>query len=239
MQRVFIESINQNKITLSKDDSFHFEKVLRIKVNEEFEGIYDGKLFLCFAKSINPYIYEIKKEIFNYNEISNYINLFFVVSKGDKNELVLQKATELGVKSITFLTSEYCMMKSFDLENKIDRYLKIAKAATYQSRRMVVPEIKNKKSILDLNSSDLLDKNFFCYEVISGTTKEGFDEFIKLGKNDSINVLVGSEGGISIKEAEHLIKLGFIPISLGKRILRAETSGISILSTLSFFLERL
>jgi len=239
MQRVLIEKIIDSNIFLNEEDVFHFKNVLRMKENEEFEGVYQNKLYLCYVKKINPFALSIRKELPSKGELTSNITLYFVLSKGEKNELVTQKCTELGVGSIYFLTSERCIVIPKDFTNKKERLEKIALSAFKQSRRMNVPKIEGVKSILNLTKEDLKDHNYFAYETISGTTKEGFDEFNVIKKGESISILIGPEGGISPKEAEHLLSLGFIPVSLGSRILRSETAAIASLSVLSFFVENL
>ena len=238
MQRYF--STSNDSIVISADDIYHITKVMRGKISSTFEVVFNEKVHVCKITSLNPFSYEVIDVYGDSKELENEITLFYVLSKGDKNEFVIQKATELGVKNVVFLNSQRSVIKlsQNDFEKKLVRYQKIAKEASEQSKRNVIPEIKG---LYDLNKipSDLLcNYNYVAYELESGKTSKTMDFLLENSKNNgSISVLIGPEGGISEKEIETLISNKFIPISLGKRILRTETAAVYALSVLGFILE--
>lgn len=153
--------------------------------------------------------------------------------KGDKTELIVQKATELGVSKIGVFNSEYC--SAYMNENKLERLNKVAREAAKQCLRQVAPEVVYFESFKDALSSAAEYKNklFAC-------------EFAKNSDADmrelkgSCALVVGSEGGFAQKEfclAKE--KYGFLGITLGKRILRAETAAIAMCSIVMFALGEL
>jgi 16S rRNA (uracil1498-N3)-methyltransferase len=173
-------------------------------------------------------------------EIKNPITLFYALSKGDKNEFVMQKATELGAKRIVLLSSKRSVLKmsSEDFLRKKERFEKIIKEASEQSKRTSIPEIVGVYPMDKIPQDLLCDKNFVAYEFDSGRTDKTLDQFMNINEEESVSILIGSEGGIDEKEIEALKKQGFITISLGKRILRTETASVYALSVLGFILER-
>ncbi len=152
--------------------------------------------------------------------------------KGDKTELAVQKATELGVGRIGIFSSEYC--SAFMNANKIERLNKVAREAAKQCMRSRAPEVVYFDKFADaLNSAkDYKNKLFAC-------------EFAKQSQTDimSINgsaaLAVGSEGGFSEKEFALSQELGFSSITLGKRILRAETAAVALTALVSYALGEL
>ena len=237
MQRYFANR-NGNEIILDGGDVHHLLHVMRIKAGEEIEVVAEGKLFACIVKSVSPLKIEINYEIPSDSELKQDVTLFFALAKGDKIDLVIQKATELGVKRIVLVNTERCVVKldNKDVERKLERYRKIAKEASEQSHRLEVPEILGVVDIKNLPKDLLSDINLLAYEKEAGETTSFFDN---VDKNKSLSVMIGPEGGFSEKEVQHLVNdYGFRSISLGKRILRTETAAIYALSVIGFLLER-
>lgn len=238
MQRYFAKQEN-NKIILNDGDIHHILHVMRMKENDEIEVVIDSHLYDVIIVKTNPLELKINYEIPNDSEINQDVTLFYVLAKGEKNDLVTQKATELGVKRIVLLTSERCIIKWEDKETnkKIGRLNKIAKEASEQSHRLMIPEILGVYQLNDIPTELLAETNLFAYEKEAGNTTTMY-EALNSSKG-SVSVLVGPEGGFSEKEAEFVIKkYHFVPVSLGKRILRSETAAIYALSVISYTLEK-
>ena len=238
MQRYFA-SIQNNQIILDESDVHHVLHVMRMKKGDEIEVVANGKLYSFIIESTNPLNIVINYEIPSDSEISQDITLFYTLAKGDKIDLVVQKATELGVKKVVLLSSERCVVKweSKEVNKKLDRYQKIAKEASEQSHRLVVPSIIGVYPLTNIPYELLADLNLFAYEKKAGNTKDLHELLEKC--HQSVSVLVGPEGGFSEKEAKLVQeKYHFVPVSLGKRILRSETAAISALSIISFYLEK-
>lgn len=238
MQRYFASKENE-KINLNDGDIHHILHVMRMKENEHIEVVIDSHLYDVIITKTNPLELKINYEISSDSELPHDVTLFYVLAKGEKNDLVVQKATELGVKRIVLLTSERCIIKwdNKEIGKKIDRLAKIAKEASEQSHRLIVPEILGVHPLSDIPSSLLAKTNLFAYEKEAGKVDELY-EILDKNKSD-VSALVGPEGGFSEKEAEMVIsKYGFIPVSLGKRILRSETAAIYALSVIGYSLEK-
>ena len=237
MQRYFAD-INNGVVSLSKDDAFHLLKVMRARINEEIEVVdKDHGAYLAVVKSLDPLRIEVQEPILKNNELKSDVTLFFGLAKLDKMELVIQKATELGAKKVVLFQGKRSVVKfdESDFKRKESRYLAIAKEAAEQCHREYIPEIKFVKSIKDIKN-DLCELNLFAYELEAGKTSG----FAKLFEKEykSVSIIIGPEGGFDVKEADELKEMGFVNVSLGKRILRCETAAIYALSVLAFNLEK-
>ena len=114
---------------------------------------------------------------------------------------------------------------------KIERYQKIMTEAAEQSKRVFVPKLEPLIKLSGINQYKS-ESNFVAYENEKQSHISSF-----VNKQSSITIICGPEGGFEEREIDYLIKNGFISVSLGKRILRAETAGIYILSGIDFMLE--
>ena len=237
MQRYFASVDNQYFVHLSKEDEHHVCHVMRMKKGDEIEVVDNAHLFLCRIDSFNPLTISVIHEIANDVEIKEDITLLFALTKGDKIDLVLQKATELGVKKVALIESERTVVnyEGKDIDKKLERFKKIMKEASEQSHRLIVPELLGVYNLKNLPSNLLSDLNYVAYEKDANHIDEAFQG---LEKGKSISILIGPEGGFSEQEINHLTKQGFIRTSLGKRILRAETAAIYALSVIGYLLEK-
>ena len=237
MQRYFASIDSNFTVHFTKEDEHHILHVMRMKSNDEIEVVDDGKVFLCRIDKTNPLEVSVIHEISNDVEIKEDITLLFALTKGDKIDLVLQKATELGVKKVALIASERTVVSydNKDVDKKLARFEKIMKEASEQSHRVIVPELLGIFNLKNLPKEVLSDINYVAYEKDASKTDEMFEG---LSKGKSISILVGPEGGFSEQEINNLTNQGFIRTSLGKRILRAETAAIYALSVLGYLLER-
>ena len=236
MQRYFADVDNKFFVHLNKDDEHHVLHVMRMKKSDEIEVVSNQKVFLCRIDETNPLAISVIHEIANDVEISEDVTLLFALTKGDKIDLVLQKATELGVKKVALIQSERTVVKyeSKDLEKKSQRFQKIMKEASEQSHRLIVPEFLGVFNLKKLPKEAFSDINYVAYEKDASDVN---NSFAGLSKGKSVSILIGPEGGFSEQEIAHVTEQGFIRTSLGKRILRAETAAIYALSVLGYLLE--
>ncbi len=235
MQRYFVSRVN-NKIVFDDGDVHHLLHVMRSKVGDEIEIVVDSKLYSALISSLNPFEVELNYEIPQDSEINEHVTLFFALAKGDKIDLVIQKATELGVKRVVLVNTERCVVR-FDgkVDNKIERFRKIAKEASEQCHRLIIPEIVGVYDLKNIPSNLLEDVNLVAYEKEAGNTSSLKNKIVK-GKN--ISIFIGPEGGFSNFEIDYLKEqYGFMPVPLGKRILRTETAAIYALSVIGCILE--
>lgn len=222
MQQFFVEdilNINQT-VELNNDVYYQLTKVLRANNGYKFRLVdKNHEIFLCELKDKLAFI---KEKLDENNELSCDITVIISLIKNDKFDFSLQKLTELGVKRIVPYIAKRSVVKQGKGNNKLDRFNKIVREASEQCHRNIIPEICNYANIKDLNKY-LSDVNIIAYEKN--------DKIVNNFSNKkSITIIIGPEGGFEKEEVNAIEKLGFESISLGKRILRAETAAIYLTS---------
>ena len=237
MQRYFASLIDKEHVKLEPEDEHHLLHVMRMRQGDEIEVVADGVLCLCNIGSTNPLtiyaVHEIEADV----ELNVDVTLLFALTKGDRTDLVVQKATELGVKRIALIQSERTVVRyeEKDIAKKCARYQKIMKEASEQSHRLIVPEMMGIFNLKKLPKEVFSDLNYVGYEKDASDVNGMFANF---DKKKSITILIGPEGGFSEEEINNLVEQGFIRTSLGKRILRAETAAMYALSVIGYLLEK-
>lgn len=237
MQRYFTSFKDEKNITISNDDIFHIVKVMRMKINDQFEINNDGDIYLAQINTLAPFSFKILKKIDENHELKTKITLLYCLPKGDKIDLVLQKATELGVNQIVLVNSSRCIAKINDenKEKKLARFNKIIKEATEQCKRNNLPALKDVIKFNEISNYQS-DLNLIAYENSKMSNQE-LKDLLRNFKGNTVTILIGAEGGFSKEEVEYALKNNFISISLGNRILRSETSVFNLLSILGYELE--
>lgn len=227
MQRYFTNIKKNNSFILSSDDMYHIKTVMRMNNNDLVEVVYENKLYIC---ELNNDVLDIKKEINEEYSKDNYYILCLPLLQEQKMSFVLQKATELGIDEIIPINTSRSIVKIDGKEDKkLERWKKIVKEASEQSKRLDIPKISNIKNIKDLNLDGL--KIVCSTKEQENTIKKVLKNFNKCGK---IVIVVGPEGGLTNEEEECLINLNFIPTTLGKNIMRVETVPIYMLSVINY-----
>lgn len=231
MQRYFL----RNELVFDEEDKHHILRVMRMKKGDRIEAVLDSKVYLLEITNTLPFEHTIIEEYAEDKELN--ITLLYCLPKGEKLELVVQKATELGVKEIILVQSSRCVAKykQNDFEKKLNRLNKIALEAAEQSKRNTLPIIKDIIDYKKINSYKF-DHAFIAYE--KEDDKSLYEKLSEIKNGQSIAFLVGAEGGFSLEEVEYAIKSGYNSISLGKRILRSETAAIFCMSVASLVSER-
>lgn len=245
MQHFFVEpsAIRDNRIYITGSDVNHIKNVLRMKVGEEISvsnGI-DNNDYRCEIASIDDTevvcnLMFIKEDGL---ELPAKVYLFQGLPKSDKMELIIQKAVELGVYEIIPVATKRAVVKLDDkkAKSKVARWQGISEAAAKQSKRAIIPEVKEVMTFKEaLKYSESLESVAVPYELAEGMkdTKAWISEAVA---KKSIGIFIGPEGGFAEEEIEAAVKCGARPISLGKRILRTETAGLTTLSILMYNLE--
>ena len=170
-------------------------------------------------------------------ESNIYINIFQGLPKADKMELIIQKCTELGVRTFVPVEMERCVVKldNKTANKKIERWQKIAETAAKQSGRDNIPKVENLINLKKVcNFIEKYDILLLAYENEEDYTLKEALSSIKDKKELKIGIIIGPEGGITTKEVEMLEQAGAKVITLGKRILRTETVGIMMTSIISY-----
>lgn len=232
MQRYFAKKMEENQFILEDTDYHHIKNVMRMKEEEQIEIVYEQNLYVAHILYHDNQIKVIKEEQ-RTNKISKdcYITLIIPVLKEQKMDFILQKATELGVSEIIPVVMERCVVKvDGKEEKKVQRWRKIVKEASEQSKRLTIPKINEITSFCQLK--EIKGVKLVCSTV---ENKKNIKNIMNSINNcDRISVVIGPEGGLSMKEEKDLMKKDYLPISLGNRILRVETVPLYLLSILNY-----
>ncbi len=228
------EQIVSNKVTLIGSDVSHIRTVLRLKVGASIQVI-GGSDKLLTVRLVEVKAKEIQGEVIASEkfdvESPLAVHLGLALTKGNKFDATLRKSVELGACSITPLTTERCVVKTHQVEKKTERWKKIALESSKQCGRTQVPQVAEGIETLATfcrNSDDRDLKLVFWEEEGDNSLKD-----LKLDRTPrSVAVLIGPEGGLSSSEIEMAREYGFQTMSLGPRILRAETAPVVALALL-------
>lgn len=244
MQQFFAEPswIKENKVYMQGADVNHMKNVLRMKPGEDVR-INDGmgKTYLCCISAYEEKgaVLDIFKELDAETELPSRIVLFQGLPKGDKMEWIVQKAVELGAYSIVPFAAKRSVVKLDEKKaaKKQERWQAIAKGAAEQSGRSIIPEVQKVMTFAEaLEAAKNLDVLLIPYEL-----EQGMRETVKIIGNitpgQSVGIFIGPEGGFEEEEVDRAKEAGACPVTLGKRILRTETAGLTALSILMYHLE--
>lgn len=215
----------------TNEQAHHIKNVLHMS-QDTVRLVFQNQAYFGVVQYRDNDVYALVKEKDErVNEPNCKITLAIALIRKEKFELVLQKATELGVSRIIPFESSRCVVHS--KKEKKDkqklRWESILLEASEQCKRNVVPEIDDVVSLKDLKNFKS-QGNYACYENAYGKA-----QFLSLIANndDSITVVIGPEGGFSNEEVKQLEEMGYSSITLGSRILRAETAAIYVCAVLS------
>ena len=241
MPRFFKEDFENNPF-LEGADANHIARSLRMRVGEALTvSDSKGTDFNCVISGINPDRIELQvKEIKpSESEPDISVTLCTCLLKGDKFESVIRHSVELGVTEISPLLSTNCVSRpdAKSLKSKGERWQKIANEAAGQCGRGRLPAVLNTIELTDFAKTIAdYDLVLFFYEVGGEPLGE------TMWENDTakkIAIITGPEGGFTAKEAELLSNRGAKTISLGKRILRAETAPLAALTGVMLLTDNL
>ena len=236
------EQVQQSEIIIQGSDVNHMKNVLRMKVGEKLE-ISDGnsKIYICEIDSFEPELIrlQIVEKVEADTELPSKIYLFQGLPKSDKMELIIQKAVELGVYEIIPVATKRAVVKldQKKAKKKVERWNLVAEGGAKQSGRNLIPKVTEVMTFREaLERANELDVPLIPYELAEGMedTRKVI-ESIEPGQ--SIGIFIEPEGGFEKEEVEAAMEMGTKPITLGKRILRTETAGLTCLSILMYHLE--
>lgn len=245
MYQFFVEpqQIQDRKIIITGSDVNHIRNVLRMKPGEEIavsNGI-DGREYRCGIEAFtqDEVICTLRFVKEDGVELPSRIFLFQGLPKADKMELVVQKAVELGVYEIIPVAARRCVVKLDEKKaaGKVARWQGIAEAAAKQSKRAVIPQVHSVMRMQEaVECARSMDIRLISYELAEDMQHtRAVIEAAEPGKD--IAVFIGPEGGFEESEVRMAKEAGIEPVTLGKRILRTETAGLTVLSWLMYHLE--
>jgi len=234
MQQYFAKDKKDNTLYLKQDDLNHIKNVMRMKKDDEIICVYDNSSYIC---SLNSDLLSCKIiKVFKDNEKLIPLIAYIPLLSEDKMSFILQHGTELGITKFVVVEYDHCKYKlpKKDYEKKLNRWNKIIKEASEQSYRIEVPTLdsiidpKDIQSIANVNILCSLDKN---------SVKSICKVLTSKNRTDTISLVFGPEGGLSLKEEEMIESKGFIKTSLGEDVLRTETVPLMIASIVKYLRE--
>lgn len=244
MQRYFVKSeqIKGNTVSIHGQDYHHIKNVMRMKTGDNVyicdqdENVYLANLVEIKDQEI---ILRLREKIDYQSELNCSLTIALGLTRREKQEEVLRRITELGADGFLTVSMARSIVKAKgNTEKIIERQKSIAKEASEQSQRRRIPQIFGNFSFEDfLKFSAKFDHKLFAYEEAGRKNDASLKKIIRSSQEKAVLVLVGPEGGISLKESEKLLVGGFSAVGLGPRILRCETAPLYIMSAFSYELE--
>ena len=236
MTRFFVspEELAGEEICLAGENAQH-AKVLRLKIGERVllcDG--EGNEGLCEVVSMDDWTLRILEHRPSETEAAVQVSVYLAIPKADKQEHVIQKATELGAYEIVAFPSARCVSRPDEksLKKKLERWQKIAASAAEQSGRGRIPQIVVLPSYAQaLSRAAQADKALMFYEHEEALTLK---MALSGGNYRTVSLLTGPEGGLDESEVEKAREAGLRVCTLGKRILRCETAPLCALSAVMY-----
>lgn len=244
MYRFFVspQQTGGESIRITGSDVNHIRNVLRMKKGEHIL-VSDGidREYECEILNLQSDVIEAKVvDVFgSCAELPAKITLFQGLPKADKMEWIIQKAVELGASEIVPVVTKRTVVKldAKKAKKKTDRWNAIALSAAKQAKRGRIPDVKPPMMLSEaFEYSSSFDASIIPYEDAEGISHSR-EVIAGLKGKKRIGIFIGPEGGFEEQEIETAKEFHIVPITLGKRILRTETAGMTVLSILMFEME--
>ncbi|MEY8352877.1 16S rRNA (uracil(1498)-N(3))-methyltransferase [Lachnospiraceae bacterium 54-53] len=236
------DQVGPDAITITGPDVNHIKNVLRMGAGEQVlisNGVdrdYVCELAAVTSEEVTARIISVDE---GGRELPAKLFLFQGLPKGDKMELIIQKAVELGVYRIIPMETKRTVVKldKKKEEAKLRRFAAVSESAAKQSGRLIVPEVAKVMTFREaLTLARELDFMIIPFEHAKNMA-ETREVLYGIKPGMSAGIFIGPEGGFEDSEVELAETLGARQITLGRRILRTETAGLAVLSVLAFHLE--
>ena len=231
MQRYFAKDEKNDKLILYDSDIHHIKNVMRGKIGDKIEVVYESKINICSITNLEPLELSKVETLKENNELGIKLTVAIALVSEQKFDLILQKLTELGVSRIIPLKTERSIVKLDDkkLLKKLARWQMICKEASEQSKRDKIPKVDSILTLKELSAINI-DEKLIC--SLNEKTKH-IDKYLTPDLKDILFV-IGPEGGFSKEEEEYLLGNNFKSTSLGKQVLRVETAAIYVASIINY-----
>lgn len=237
MHRFFVPQLYAAEMVIKDVDARHISKVLRMQPGDKIQIVSDdGVTAIAEIVSLQSDSVVVKclEKLAESHEPSVKITLAQGLAKGEKMDFIIQKAVEMGVSSIVPVAMEHSVVRleGAKADKKVERWQKIAEAAAKQSKRDIIPQVQPVQTMQQMLANNDLQHKIIAYEC---EDRLGLKTALQSCDNlRELLLIIGPEGGISEFELEMARKNGAVPVSLGKRILRAETAGVVALSAILY-----
>lgn len=235
MHRFIANKLENNHFSLNEDNIKQIKQILRLKNYTKIICIYNNEHYLTILEiqSSQKYLFKLITKLEQNHESPIKIRIIAGLIRNTKWNYLLQKATELGANEIIPFQFNRCVVKLKNENNvkKIERWTKICKEATEQTYRNKVPLVYNVEDDLKILQKYKSDINLVCYEK----NKKNISIKQLLQQNfKTITVVIGPEGGFTTHEIVTFYSYNYNLVSMGQRILRAETASVALLAMIMY-----
>ncbi len=237
MHRFFIPQLYNEEMSITGVDAKHIGKVLRMQPGDKLQIVSDdGVSALAEVTAISETTVTVRclEVLAESHEPAVKITLAQGLAKGEKMDFIIQKAVELGAYSIVPVAMEHSVVRldGAKADKKVERWQKIAEAAAKQSKRDIIPQVQAVQSVSQMLANNNCKTKIIAYECEDRMSLK--TALREAGQLDDLLLIIGPEGGISEGELSKAREAGAIPVSLGRRILRAETAGLVAMSAIFY-----
>ena len=240
MHRFFVPQLYNKEMTITGVDARHISKVLRMQPGDELQIVSDdGVSALAKISTIDSESVTVQclKKLAESHEPNVRLVLAQGLAKGEKMDFIIQKAVEMGAYSVVPVAMEHSVVRleGAKAQKKVERWQKIAEAAAKQSKRDIIPQIQPVQTVAQMLGNNNCQTKIIAYECEDKKSlKTALQEAKAADTLTDLLLIIGPEGGISEMELEKARAAGAVPVSLGRRILRAETAGLVAISAIFY-----
>lgn len=239
MHRFFIPQLYNEEMYLEGVNARHIGRVLRMQPGDKLQIVSDdGVSALAQVMSIDGervYVRCLEK-LSESHEPRVKLVLAQGLAKGEKMDFIIQKAVEMGAYSIVPVAMEHSVVRLEGVKaaKKVERWQKIAESAAKQSKRDIIPQVQPVQTMAQMLANNPCQTKIIAYECEDRLSLKAALREADAANISELLLIIGPEGGISESELELARSAGAVPVTLGRRILRAETAGLVAISAIFY-----
>ena len=240
MHRFFVPQLYNEEMYIVGVDARHISKVLRMQPGAQLQIVSDdGVSAVAEITAIDSERVTVRclEKLAESHEPRVKLVLAQGLAKGEKMDFIIQKAVEMGAYSVIPVAMEHSVVRldGAKAAKKVERWQKIAESAAKQSKRDIIPEVQPVQSMAEMLAKCTGQTKIIAYECEDRLSlKAALKAAEEAGGISELLLIIGPEGGISEGELEQARQAGAVPVSLGRRILRAETAGLVAISAIFY-----
>ena len=240
MHRFFVPQLYNEEMYIEGVDARHISKVLRMQPGAQLQIVSDdGVSAVAEITAIDSERVTVRclEKLAESHEPRVKLVLAQGLAKGEKMDFIIQKAVEMGAYSVIPVAMEHSVVRldGAKAAKKVERWQKIAESAAKQSKRDIIPEVQAVQSMTEMLTKCACQTKIIAYECEDRLSlKAALKAAEEAGGISELLLIIGPEGGVSEGELEQARQAGAVPVSLGRRILRAETAGLVAISAIFY-----
>lgn len=240
MHRFFVPHLYNEEMYIEGVDARHISKVLRMQPGAKLQIVSDdgvsavAEITAIDSERVSVHCLE---KLAQSHEPRVQLVLAQGLAKGEKMDFIVQKAVEMGAYSVIPVAMEHSVVRldGAKAAKKVERWQKIAESAAKQSKRDIIPEVQAVQSMSEMLANCTCTTKIIAYECEDRLSlKAALRAAEASGGISQLLLIIGPEGGISESELDEARRAGAVPVSLGRRILRAETAGLVAMSAIFY-----